>query len=146
MRSFYWTLDAGIRPVPNQIIGFPNEDFDSIRLNMRAWQRLGIVVKPHFATPYPGSEWFTVYRRSIEEQYQGDLERFILDLGDASRISATISHNFNAVELVGLREMMLSFNWRAIDAYEKVWRRNHGIPDGTPSTLYREPAWSEAAE
>lgn len=144
IRSFFWTLEAGIRPVPNQIIGFPNDDFDSIRLNMAAWKRLGLVVKPHFATPYPGSEWFTVYRSWIEEQYDGDLEAFILDLGDATQISATISHNFDAVELIGLREMMLNFNHRAIDAHEELWRRTHNIPEGEPSTLF--PKRSQAAE
>lgn len=148
IRSFFWTLESGIRPVPNQIIGFPNEDFESIRLNMAAWERLGIMVKPHFATPYPGSEWFTVYRKSIEEQYGGNLEAFILDLGDASHISAVISHNFNAVELVGLREMMLNLDRRRIDAYEKIWRANHRVPDGRPSTLFvrREEMFLEAGE
>ena len=97
------------------------------------------MVKPHFATPYPGSEWFTVYRKSIENQYQGDLEAFIMDLGDASKISAVISHNFNAVELVGLRELMLARNHRGIDAYEETWRGNHSIPSGEPSTLYKKP-------
>jgi anaerobic magnesium-protoporphyrin IX monomethyl ester cyclase len=136
IRSFFWTLEAGIRPIPNQIIGFPNEDFDSIRLNMNAWQKLGLVVKPHFATPYPGSEWFTMYREQILHQYDGDLEKFILDLGDASKSSAVISHNFNAVELVGLRDMMTQFNWRQIDEYERIWRINNRIPEGKPSTLY----------
>ena len=120
--------------VPNQIIGFPNEDFDSIRLNMAAWKKLGIVVKPHFATPYPGSEWFAVYRQSILEQYGGNLEAFILDLGDASKISAVISHNFNAVELIGLRDLMLNFDYRRINDYERAWRNNHGVSDGAPST------------
>ena len=140
IRSFFWTLEAGIRPVPNQILGFPNDDFDSIRMNMDAWKELGIVVKPHFATPYPGSEWFAVYRDSIEDQYGGDLEAFVLDVGDASKISAVISTNFNAIELVGLREMMLNFDYRKIDAYEQTWRKNHGIPDGHPSTLLQEPS------
>ena len=140
IRSFFWTLEAGIRPVPNQIIGFPEEDFLSIRQNMAAWEELGIMVKPHFATPYPGSEWFAVNRLSINEQYGGDLEAFILDLGDASSISATISRNFNAVELVGLREMMLNLDYRQIDAYEKTWRRNHRIPDGAPSTVVEATA------
>lgn len=138
LRSFFWTLEAGIRPVPNQIIGFPNEDFDSIRMNMHAWDDLGIQVKPHFATPYPGSEWFTTYRERISGQYDGDMERFILDLGDASSISAVISHNFNAVELLGLREAMLQLNYRRIDEYEQIWRKNHQIPDGAPSTLLSE--------
>jgi len=107
---------------------------------MRAWDELGIVVKPHFATPYPGCEWFSTCRSSIEEQYNGDLEAFILDLGDASKISAVISQNFNAVELVGLRELMLNRNFRAIDDYERVWRKHHNIPEGHPSTLFQDPA------
>ena len=95
-------------------------------------------MKPHFATPYPGSEWFTTYSERISGQYDGDMERFILDLGDASSISAVISHNFNAVELLGLREAMLQLNYRRIDEYEQIWRKNHQIPDGAPSTLLSE--------
>ncbi len=139
IRSFFWTLDAGIRPIPNQIIGFPNEDFLSIRQNMQAWGKLGIVVKPFYATPYPGSEWFSVYRDSIVKQY-GSLEDYILDLGDATRITGVISHNFNAVELLGLREMMINFDYKRIDEYEAIWRRNHGIAEGAPSTLFSKPA------
>ena len=36
------------------MFGFPDEDFDSIRDNVTAWNRLGLQVKPFFATPYPG--------------------------------------------------------------------------------------------
>lgn len=139
IRSFFWTLDAGIRPIPNLIVGFPNEDFDSLHANIDAWEKYGINVKPHFATPYPGSEWFSVYRGWIMEQYGGDLEAYIMDLGDASDISVIISHNFNAVELVGLREMMVKGDRRQLAAYEKIWRRNHGIPDGAPSTIFEDP-------
>ena len=127
MRSFFWTLESGIRPIPNQIIGFPNEDFKSLRENMLAWEKLGIVVKPFFATPYPGSEWFTVYRQRILEQYGGDLEKYIEDLGDATKITAVISHNFNAVELLGLREMMVNFDYKRIREYEKYWNKAHGV-------------------
>jgi anaerobic magnesium-protoporphyrin IX monomethyl ester cyclase len=136
LRSFFWTLEAGIRPIPNMILGFPNEDFESIRENVKAWDELGIMVKPHFATPYPGSEWFTVYRGAITAQYGGDLERFLLEVGDASTISAVISHNFNAVELAGLREMMVRRDVKRIDEYEQIWRRNHQIEGDQPSTLY----------
>ncbi|CAI2717007.1 B12-binding domain-containing radical SAM protein [Nitrospina watsonii] len=138
IRSFFYTLESGIRPIPNIIIGFPNEDFESLRQNMQAWDELGIIVKPHFATPYPGSEWFSVYRKTIENQYGGDLEAFLLDLGDASKPTAVISHNFNAIEIVGLREIMLTKNYRLMDAYEQTWRKNHNIPDGEPSTLYQD--------
>lgn len=138
IRSFFWTLDVGIRPIPNQMIGFPSEDFDSIRDSMAAWDKLGIVVKPFFSTPYPGSEWFTVNREWIERQYGGDLEKFVLDLGDATKITGVISQNFNAVELLGLREMMLMKDLKRIDEYEQIWRANHRIPAGRPSTLYSD--------
>jgi anaerobic magnesium-protoporphyrin IX monomethyl ester cyclase len=141
IRSFFWTIEAGIRPIPAQIIGFPNEDFDSLRQNIDAWKTLGIVCKPFFATPYPGSEWFTVYRKDIEKQYGGNLESFVLDLGDATRITAVLSHNFNAVELLGLREMMLQFDYRRITEYEQIWRKHHGIADGAPSTLFKAPEY-----
>jgi len=146
MRSFFNTLAAGIRPIPNQIIGFPIEDFESIYQNMDAWKRLGIVVKPFFATPYPGSEWFTVYRDEILEQYDNDLEKYLLDLGDATKITAVISQNFNAVELLGLRELMINFDYKRIREYEKYWRKAHGIEDGKPSTIYqdRSTAWQDS--
>ena len=48
-------------------------------------------------------------------------------MGDASRISAVISKNFNAIELAGLREMMLHRQYDKIDAYEKEWRMKHNI-------------------
>jgi len=126
VRSFFWTMEAGIRPIPNQIIGFPTEDFDSIRDNMAAWQELGIVVKPFFATPYPGSEWYHVYKERILEQYSGDLERFLLDLGDATKVTGVICDNFDAVELYGLRELMVNFDYQRLAAYEEKWKlRSH---------------------
>ncbi|MCE5181765.1 MAG: radical SAM protein [Anaerolineaceae bacterium] len=135
VRSFFWTLEAGIRPIPNQMLGFPLDDFQSLRDSMDAWKRLGIVVKPHFTTPYPGCEWFTQYRNRILDQYDNDLEAFILDLGDATKITAIISENFNAVELLGLRELMMSFDYKRIDDYEKIWREAHHISEGAPSTV-----------
>ncbi|MEM7447346.1 MAG: cobalamin-dependent protein [Myxococcota bacterium] len=135
IRSFFRTLEAGIRPIPNQIIGFPTEDFASIRANMDAWDRLGIVVKPFFATAYPGSEWFRVFREEIEAQYDGDLERYVLDLGDATRITSVISKNFNAIELYGIREAMVTKSYRILERYEQEWRRRHQIPTDQPSTL-----------
>ncbi|HEU4369322.1 MAG TPA: radical SAM protein [Methylomirabilota bacterium] len=127
-RSLRWTLEAGIRPIPNQMMGFPDEDFDSIRDNVHAWNRLGLHVKPFFATPYPGTEWYYTYKDRILQQYGGDLEAFLLDLGDATRITAVISKKFNAVELYGLRELMVQRDLSRIAAYEAEWNRLH--PDG----------------
>ena len=42
-----------------------------------------------------------------------------MDLGDASRVSAVISRNFNAVELIGLREMMMHKQYDKIDQYDE---------------------------
>jgi len=55
-----------------------------------------------------------------------------------------ICKNFNAVELVGLREMMLNGDKRQIDLYEEIWRRIHNIPDGAPSTLWDAEDTKEA--
>jgi len=113
------TMKAGIRPIPNQIIGFPEDSFESIRANINAWNNLGIRVYPFFATPYPGSEWYFKYKNEILEQYDGSLEDFILDLGDATKITAVISEQFNAVELLGLRELMVNRDLKRINNYEK---------------------------
>ncbi len=124
-RSLKWTLEAGIRPIPNQMIGFPDEDFDSIRDNVLAWEKLGLQVKPFFATPYPGTEWYQKNRDRILKQYGGDLEAFLLDLGDATRVTAVISKKFNAVELYGLRELMVQRDLKRIADYEAEWTRLH---------------------
>jgi radical SAM superfamily enzyme YgiQ (UPF0313 family) len=127
-RSLKMTLEAGIRPVPNQIIGFPDEFFDSIRDSVHAWERTGIQCVPFFATPYPGSEWYYTYKDRILKQYNGDLEAFLMDLGDATKVTAVISENFNAVELLGLRELMVARDLKRIDEYEGIWRERHGNP------------------
>ncbi len=129
IRSFFWTMEAGIRPIPNQIIGFPSEDFDSLRDNMKAWEKLGIVVKPFFATPYPGSLWYHVYKNRLLEQYEGDLEKFLLDLGDATDVTAVISEIFSAVELYGLRELMMRFDYKRIAEYEREWKERNPDAD-----------------
>ena len=63
-----------------------------------------------------------------------DLEAYILDL-DASRVSATISKNFDAVELLDLEKMMVHRQYDKIDAYEKKWRARHKIPAGYPFNI-----------
>ena len=118
-------LAADIRAIPNQIIGFPNESFDSILENLEVWEELGIKAYPFLATPYPGSEWYFTYKNSILEQYDNDLEKFLLDLGDATKLSAVISRKFNAVELLGLRELMANYDTKRIIEYEKIWRKRY---------------------
>lgn len=114
-------MDTGIIPIPNIIIGFPLETFQSVRTTIECLIKLGIHCKPHFATPYPGSEWYYTYKDSILQQYGGDLEKFILDLGDASKITAVISHNFSPVQLLGLQQIVMQRDLRLLDLAEKHW-------------------------
>lgn len=114
-------LGVGIKPIPNFIIGFPEESFDSIRNTMNGLIQLGIHCKPHFATPYPGAEWYYTYKQSILEQYKGDLEAFIADLGDASKITAVICHKFSALQLLGLQQIVALRDLRLLEQAEKHW-------------------------
>ena len=121
IRAVRETLAAGIAPIPNIIIGFPEETFESVRNTITGLLELGIHAKPHFATAYPGSEWYYSYKDAIIEQYGGSLEAYIADLGDATKITATISHNFTGVELLGLQEVVARSDLRLLDAFRKAW-------------------------
>lgn len=114
-------METGIKPIPNIIIGFPEESFDSVRNTIYALLELGIYAKPHFATQYPGSEWYYRYKNSILEQYDGNLEKYIEALGDVSDITAVISHKFSAMELLGLQQIVAKRDLRLLDQAEKHW-------------------------
>lgn len=114
-------LKAGIKPLPNIIIGFPEESFESVRNTINALLELGIHSKPHFATPYPGSEWYYTYKDSILEQHGGDLEKYVESLGDASKITAVIAHKFSGMELLGLQEIVAQRDLRLLDQAERHW-------------------------
>ena len=118
-------IASGIKPIPNIIIGFPEESFESVRNTINALVELGITAKPHFATPYPGSEWYYQYKDSILEQYNGDLEKYIMDLGDASKITAVISHEFSAVQLLGLQQIVYLKDLRILEQSENHWASTH---------------------
>jgi len=115
------SMKSGIKPIPNIIIGFPEENFESIRNTLTALKELGIFAKPHFATAYPGSEWYNLYKDSILEQYEGDLEAYILDLGDATKITGIISHLFGPMELLGLQAIVHTRDIRSLDKAEIFW-------------------------
>ncbi|XQW85825.1 B12-binding domain-containing radical SAM protein [Thalassotalea piscium] len=120
-QSIATCLDSGIKPIPNIIIGFPEETFDSVRNTINALIELGITAKPHFATAYPGSEWYYAYKDSILKQYDGDLEAYIMDLGDASKITATISQEFSPVQLLGLQQIVYLKDLRLLELSENHW-------------------------
>lgn len=105
-RAVHWTLESGIRPIPNQIIMFPDEDWDTLNTMLDAWEKNGIVSNPFICTPYPGSEWFIKYRDFILEQYNGNLESFIVDLEDATKVTALLTKKFTPAEAVGIQNIM----------------------------------------
>ena len=115
------TMRAGIIPIPNIILGFPEETFESVRNTITALIKLGIHARPHFATAYPGSEWYYAYKEIIRAQYAGDLEAYIADLGDATKITGTISHHFTGMELLGLQEIVAKRDLRLLDIAERAW-------------------------
>ena len=95
---------------------------------MKAWEELSIVVKPFFATPYPGSEWYHTYKERILAQYGGDMDAFLMDLGDATKVTGNICENFDPVELYGLRELMMLFDYRRIAEFEAKWKLRRPEP------------------
>lgn len=121
-RAIRECLKSGIKPIPNIMIGFPEESFASIRNTMKGMAELGIRAKPHFATPYPGSEWYYRYKSSIERQYGGVLEAFVRALGDASTITAVLSHRFTGMELLGLQQIVYQGDFRLLDQAERYAR------------------------
>ncbi len=131
-------MKSGIIPIPNIILGFPEETFGSIRTTIEFMKKLGIHARPHFATPYPGSEWYYAYKNTILEQYNGNLESFVESLGDASKITAVISHNFTGMELLGLQEIMATRNLKLLDQAERQWQRTGRFENHVPVAIPQE--------
>jgi radical SAM superfamily enzyme YgiQ (UPF0313 family) len=131
-------MASGIIPIPNIIIGFPDETITSVRNTVTALVELGIHAKPHFATAYPGSEWYYSFKDAIRSQYNGDLEAYILDLGDATKITGTISKNFTGVELLGLQEIVAKRDLRLLEQFEKAFRaRDKPLVESKPSFNFK---------
>lgn len=130
-------LESGIVPIPNIIIGFPEETFDSVRNTITALIELKIHAKPHFATAYPGSEWYYAYKDSITEQYGGSLEAYIRDLGDATKITGTISENFSPIELLGLQEIVARRDLRLLELAERAYRPRPALVNRRESFNFR---------
>ena len=130
-------LTSGIKPIPNIILGFPDETFASVKNTITALIELGIHAKPHFATA-AGSEWFNTFKDEIIKQYNGNLENYVLDLGDATKITATILQNL-LIELIGLQQIIANKDLRNLELSEKYTsKRMH-----SSAVLFEEnPSWN----
>ena len=132
-------LGSGIKPIPNIILGFPDETYESVKNTISALIELGIYAKPHFATAYPGSEWFNTFRDEIIKQYNGNLEDYVLDLGDATKITATICKNFTSIELLGLQQIIADKDLRNLELSNRYAATRQQSPD----PMFKEkPSWN----
>ncbi len=128
VRSIIMSMRHGVRPVPNNITALENEDFESIRRMMVAWEVLGIVVFPFLYTPYCGADIYYRNKEKILEAYGGDLELFVKTLNDATEPVVSISKNFTLEDILVYRFHMVRGDKEAIDQFENAWRKRHGLP------------------
>ena len=99
------TMKAGITPIVTYMTGYPTEKIEDIVATVEFWKRNQMLVRPFLITPYPGTELFYEHKDRILKQHGGDLERFLMSLGDATDLSANISP-WDDATLLGLRELM----------------------------------------
>ena len=77
---------AGITANCTWIMGYPGETRESLRRTARFIIDHGLSQKSMFvATAYPGTHFFSEVRDKILAVY-GDLERYVLDLDDATKV------------------------------------------------------------
>ena len=100
------TLEAGISPIPNQIIMFPDETWETLNTMLDAWEKTKIITTPFICTPFPGAEWYIKYKDYILDQYNGNLESFIEDLEDATKVTALLTKKFTPAEAIGIQNIM----------------------------------------
>ena len=68
---------------------------------------------------------------------------FISDLDDATKVTGNICENFSSVELLGLRELMVTFNYRKIREFEEEWWSRHKT---VRLPMFRAAGWKGRAE
>jgi len=96
------------------IIGYPGETKEDIDKTIEFCKRHGILAKPFFATPYPGTPLFYQIRHKIK-----DMDKFLQALGDARDLSINISE-FSTKELIRQRR-------RVAEEAEKEFLKKHRI-------------------
>ena len=58
------------------------------------------------------------------EQYDNNLEAYILDLGDATKITGIISHDFGPMELLGLQAIVFNRDLRSLEKASIFWGKS----------------------
>lgn len=104
---------VGITPVMTFMEGYPGETLQHVLNTVEFWVRNNVYTRPFFITPYPGTEMFDEYREEILRQWDGDLEEFLMELGDATKLVVNLT-GWSDAELLGIRELMVSHDLKRL--------------------------------
>lgn len=126
------TIQAKINPITTFMMGYKNEDLQSIYETVKFWIKNGIQCIPFFITPYPGTKIFKENRDLILEQYDDNYEKFVLALGDATKFTVNLT-KFSTPELLGLRQLMVAHDLKRIKEFAKT--KGVEITDDEPEPL-----------
>ncbi len=135
------TIDAikksNMTPITTFMIGNPTEDINDIMETVDFWIVNGAEIDPFICTPYVGSPLLYDNKDFVLEQYDERLriinqnkhnisddeikqwkleamDKFMIDCGDATKCTATVSQNFTIPELLALKEFMYKHDTRRI--------------------------------
>lgn len=110
-------LRAGIYPIANFMIGFPEETVQSMYDNVKFWIKRRIDVGPFFATPYPETELFEKNRDKILAKF-GSLENFVIKCEEDPSIEFVVNlTRYSDDELLKLREMMVNHDLNGLKKF-----------------------------
>ena len=141
------TQAAGINPIMSFIIGFPDTTIDDLIEDCQFYVDNQVHVVPFFVQPYPATKLYREYKDKIIEQMLTDeerdfcleqaakrstkmlakvdeirdkaLERWVLSLDDATRLSVNLT-DFNDVELAGLRYLLSTWDLNRLKKFKKM--------------------------
>lgn len=121
-----------MEPIMTFMLGNPNEDIDDVCETTDFFIKNNLLCDPFICTPYPGTKIFMDYEDMILEQFDDRLRiikklppdtidknivkqwkldalnKYLISLDDADKLSAHVSKFFNHVELLGIKSLMFS--------------------------------------
>jgi len=121
-------VDTNLAILATFMIGNPHEDINDLMETLLFWVRNNIEVDPFICTPYIGSPLYYTFKKFILQQYDerlkfvenqtripkeiitkwelSALDKFMMDCGDATQYTATVSQYFTIPELVAIKQFM----------------------------------------
>jgi radical SAM superfamily enzyme YgiQ (UPF0313 family) len=127
--------NAKMTPITTFMIGNPHENIDDLMETVDFWIQNGAEVDPFICTPYVGSPIFYDYKDYLLQQYDTRLklvaegkakvsentiqkwrlealDKFMIECGDATKYTATVSQYFTIAELFAIKEFMYKHDVR----------------------------------